>query len=358
MSGHCDETLLITGLPGFRAQKLCAHLLLAEPDASLIALVRDTEMGAASEFREALAPAERERLRIQAGDPFFLDYGLSGPSYLELARSVDRVYHFASVLESSAGELGASSNLAGARELIEFSRCCSRLRGAVVLSSAFVSGARSGVILEEELAAGQRFRGAVDESLALVEQMLERHPELPALVLRPTQIVGDSRTGQIDRVEWPYPLIAWVVGGPDEISLALPRAQAALQVVPIDFVLRAAHHLASDAGNYGRRYHLVDERPPTIEEFVVLLAEHCNKRISPGLNVLTRGLSSNLRLISDSMRSLFDVQGADATYDAKNARALSDSGIVCPPLESYLPALVEFARRELFSTDKESGRAR
>jgi thioester reductase-like protein len=346
VAGHGGETLLVTGFPAFPARRLVEQLLASEPDASLITLVRPADEPAAEAFANGLELAARERLRTRIADPCALDFGLSGPAYLELTRSVDRVYHFASRFEASAGEAGASQNLAAARELIEFARASSRLRGTVLLSSAFVSGLRSGVVLETELNAGQRFHGPVEESLATVEAMLERHPELPALIVRPTQIVGDAQSGEIEQPEWPYPLIAWVVNGPAEISLALPRAQAAVQIVPIDFVLRATQRLAQDASHYGRRYHLVDEHPPTLEELVVLLAEQCNKRIAPAANAFARGLGS-LRLLSDSMRALFEAPGADARYDDAQARAaLADSGLVCPPLESYLPALVDFVNRE------------
>jgi thioester reductase-like protein len=325
---------------------LVEQLLASEPEASLIALVRAADEPAAAAFTNDLALGERDRLRALVADPCALDFGLSGAGYLELTRSVDRVYHFASRLEASAGEAGASANLAAARELVEFARASARLRGAVLLSSAFVSGLRSGVVLETELSAGQRFRGPIEESLATVEAMLERHPEVPALIVRPTQIVGDSQRGELERREWPYPLIAWVANGPEEISLALPRAHGALQIVPIDFVLRATQQLAQDAKNYGRRYHLVDDHPPTLEEFVVLLAEKCNKRIAPAPNALARGIGS-LRLLSDNRRSLFDVPGADARYDDQQARAaLAKSGILCPPVETYLPALVDFVNRE------------
>jgi nucleoside-diphosphate-sugar epimerase len=150
--------------------------------------------------------------------------------------------------------------------------------------------------------------------------------------------------------------MAWVANGPEEIALALPRAHAHVQVVPIDFVVETTHRLAQDPRCYGRRFHLVDEQPPTVEELVVLLAEHCNKRTAPALNALTRGLvSANFRLISDSVRSVFDVQGAEAEYDSSEAQAaLAASGLRCPPLESYLPRLLEFARRELFGSQSEA----
>ncbi len=68
----------------------------------------------------------------------------------------------------------------------------------MLLSSVSVCGTRTGLIREAELKAGQTFRRRLDESLATVEAMCERRTNVPQIVLRPTQIVGDSRTGEID----------------------------------------------------------------------------------------------------------------------------------------------------------------
>ncbi len=152
------ETLLVTGFPGFHARKLALHLLAVEPEVKLVLLCRPSDSERSAECLSRLEPTERARVREVLGDPAALDFGLSGAEYLALARSVQRVYHFASVLEAKRRTEAAEYNLACAREVLEFAQAAPELRGLILLSSVTVCGTRTGVILEDELRTGQTFR--------------------------------------------------------------------------------------------------------------------------------------------------------------------------------------------------------
>ena len=142
------------------------------------------------------------------------------------------------------------------------------------------------------------------------------------------------------------------------------RPDVAVQIVPIDFVVRAAHYLGSRSAAYGKRYHLVDPEPPTLKEFLHSAAQASGKRLSATFNAgaLTRGLvaSPSLRLLSQGARGLLDLFAASPRFDARNAEAaLSGSGIECPPVADYLVPLLEraragFAAHEVDPVDLES----
>jgi len=344
------ETLLVTGYPGFHARKLVQHLVAVEPEANLIVLCRVSDRERSSEFRARLGASERARVRELIADPAALDFGLSGGEYLALARSVQRIYHFASALEGKRRTEAAAYNIACAREILEFAQVVRELRGLILLSSVTVSGTRTGLILEDELRSGQTFRRRLDESLATVEAMFERRGELPQMVLRPSQIVGDSATGEIDNPGFPYPWLAFVARGPDELVVPVPhRPEAPVQIVPIDFVVRAAHFLGTRPEAYGKRYHLVDPAPPTLKEFLQLSAEACGKRLAENFNpsAFTRGLAAKpgLRMLTQGARGLIDLFVGSPTFDSRNAEhALLAGGITCPPVASYLSTLLERAR--------------
>jgi len=344
------ETLLITGFPGFHARKLALHLLAAEPSATLVLLCRASDRERSAECLGRLEPSERARVRELIADPAALDFGLSGAEYLALAHSVQRVYHFASVLEAKRRTEAASHNIASAREILEFAQAAPQLRGLVLLSSVTVCGTRTGVILEEELSAGQTFRRRLDESLATVEAMFARCGQVPQIVLRPSQIVGDSQSGEIDNPGFPYPWLAFVERGPSELVVPVPhRPEAPVQIVPIDFVVRAAHFLGARPDAYGKRYHLVDPQPPTLKEFLQLAAEACGKHLAESFNpgAFTRGLAAKpgLRMLTQGARGLIDLFVGSPSFDARNAdHVLGEGGIRCPPVASYLNSLLERAR--------------
>ena len=345
-----SETLLVTGFPGFYARKLCQHLLAAEPELRLVLLRRASDAERSRECLKQLDASARERVSELEGDPAALDFGLSGAEYLRLAAAVQRVFHFASVLEAKRAGEAAAHNIACARELLEFAKAAPGLRGLVLLSSVVVCGSRTGQVREDELNEGQTFRGRLSESLATVEAMCARRTNLPQLVLRPGQIVGDSRTGEIDSPGFPYPWLAFVARGPKELVVPVPhRPEAPVQVVPIDFVVRAAHFLGARPEAYGKRYHLVDKEPLTLKAFLQLAAQASGKHLAEGFNAgaFTRGLAAKpgLRLLSQGARGLFDLFAGSPHFDARNAdQLLGEGGIVCPPVASYLETLLERAR--------------
>jgi thioester reductase-like protein len=345
------ETLLITGFPSFYARKLAFHLLEVEPALSLVLLRRASDAERSAALLSELDAASRARVSELEGDPDALDFGLSGVEYLRLAASVQRIYHFASVLEGrrKTADL-AAYNVACAREVLAFAKAAPALRGLVLLSSVKVAGTRTGVILESELHADQSFRGRLDESLATVELMFERHPSLPVVVLRTSQIVGDSRTGELENPGFPYPWLVFIERGPSELIVPVPhRPEAPVQIVPIDFVVRAAHALGMQENTPRKRYHLVDPSPPTLKEFLQMAALASGKRLADSFNAgaFTRGLVANpgLRLLSQSARGLLDLFAAAPLFDASNAlAALTASGVRCPPVSSYLTSLLDRAR--------------
>jgi thioester reductase-like protein len=344
------EALLITGFPGFHARRLAFHLLDAEPQAKLVLLRRASDAERSAEYLVRLAPEARARVTELEGDPASLDFGLSGRDYLSLAQSVQRVFHFANVLEAKRRGEAAAQNIACGRELLEFAQAAPTLRGLVLLSSVTVCGTRTGPIRESELNEGQTFRRRLDESLATVEAMFARRLSQPLIVLRPTQIVGDSRTGEIDSPGFPYPWLAFIDRGPDELIVPVPhRPDAPVQIVPIDFVVRAAHYLATQPEAYGKRYHLVDPRPLPLKEFLQLAAQASGKRLADNFNpgAFTRGLAAKpgLRLLSQGARGLLDLFAGSPQFDVENAdSALGQGGIFCPPVPSYLSTLLARAR--------------
>jgi thioester reductase-like protein len=348
---HAGETLLVTGFPGFHARKLCAYLLEQEPEARLIVLRRAVDAERSAELLSQLSEQNRARVTLLEGDPAALDFGLSGREYRALTASIQRVYHFASVLEARRKKTElASYNVACAREVLAFAAAGQALRGVVLLSTVAVCGTRTGIIREDELAQGQTFQSRLEESLATVELMFARHPNLPVVVLRPSQIVGDSQTGELESPGFPYPWLVFIDRGPSELIVPVPhRPDAPVQIVPIDFVLRAAHFLGARQSAYGQRYHLVDPQPPTLKEFLHMAAQASGKRLAENFSAgaFTRGLVANqgLRLLAQGARGLFDLFAPAPQFDTTNAaRALAEGNVQCPPVASYLSSLFERAR--------------
>jgi thioester reductase-like protein len=339
--------LLVTGFPGLRARRLVRAALDAQPGLCLTALVHPRRLPSAEQAISALGAADR--IRLLAGDPTAIDFGLGRFDYLELAGSIRSVHHVYQVLDLAAPREAAEAvNVGGAREIIELSRAARALERVVHHSSVFVSGDRTGLVMEHDLHANQSFGSPVAASLALAEAMLRRHPEVPLTVVRSGQVVGDSVTGVVDRLDGVYPLLVFLQSAPSDVALPMPPAQTLetpLYLVPVDYVARAAFFLGGLAETRGQTLHLLDPQPLSTRRFLELSAEHFGKRLSPGFNAgaLGRSLFKNpaTGLLGQKLRALGELVMRDVSYDDAVARRhLEGSGSVCPPLESYLGVLL------------------
>ena len=349
-----DEVTLVTGFPNFRARKMVEYLLVVEPRSLFYLIVRDKFAKDAAKIIAALPKAHRERVVIIEGDAAAMDLGLSGAEYRTLGAEIDRVHHLAQITYPGVPrDTTEQTNIGAIREVVELGRCCTNVRSIVVHSSALVSGNREGLVLEDELNRGQSFRSHVEESLARAERLARKASPLPIVVLRPTLIVGDSATGEIERFDGPYLLILVIVTSPQDFPVPLPtRGDALLHLVPIDYVVRAAHHIGRQPGAVGRTFHLADPRPLTVRRVFELVAQSGGKRLPGGFipTQLTKALLSapGLGLFAKSPRAFVDTLATPVRYDTRNTdEILAPTPIRCPPFESYVDALVSYVRKRV-----------
>jgi len=352
--GH-DEVYLVTGFPSFRAREMVECLVEAEPRALLYLIVRLKFAREAEASLARLDKKQRERIVVLEGDAAAMDMGLSGKEYRELASRVDRVHHVAQVTYPAvSSEMAESVNIGAMREVVELGRSCQHLKCIVVHSSAMVSGNRTGLVLEDELNAGQSFRTPVEETLARAERFARTSMrDLPIAVVRPTQIVGDSRTGEVDRFDGPYLLILLIVSSPQDFPVLLPtRGDAPMHLVPIDYVVRAAHIIGKHPEAPGRTFHIADSRPLTVRRVFELVARSGGKRLPSGFipSNVTRALlkTPGLNVVSRSPRAFLDLIATAVRYDTRSTEEiLRGSGLSCPPFESYVDELVAFVKRRV-----------
>src|SRR5512141_1852195 len=190
-----DRVQLVTGYPGFIGKRLVRRLVeeARGGPGRLVLLVQAKHSRAA---REDLATLGAERVEVVEGDVEQMHLGLSGVEFKALAREVTDVWHLAarSQLAASRDEL-RRVNVEGTRNVLDLAAAARRLRRLNHFSTAYVSGDRVGVILEDELAVGQRFHNPYEETKYQAELLVRRaQSALPATIVRPSIVVGDSRT--------------------------------------------------------------------------------------------------------------------------------------------------------------------
>lgn len=346
-----DEAVLLTGFPSLLARAVCSEILRSDARARVVAVVRPKAVAEASGHLALLPAGQAGRVRLVEGDAAAIDLGLSGSEFKALAAEVTRIHHCAQVTYMGADRRTAERvNVGGAREAIEFAVSCKNLECLVVHSTAHVAGNRRGNVLEEDLKAGQSFRSVIEETKGRAEKLArEAMGRVPIAVVRPSTVVGDSRTGEVDRFDGPYLLFLLVVTSPSDLPLPLPgRGDELLNLVPIDWVARAAVAIGRDARAVGRTFHLVDAEPLAARRVFELVARAGGRRGPRGsfpANIAKALLRTpGLDRIVKSPRVFIETLTTDVRYDARQADELLGSlGVEpCPPLETYVDKLVSY----------------
>ncbi len=342
---------LVTGYPGFIGKRLVRRLTedALRGSGRVILLVQPKNAAAA---RQDLGALGAEVAEVVEGDVEQMHLGLSGAEWKAFAREVTDVWHLAARtwLGASRVEL-RRVNLEGTRNVLELARAARDLSRLNHFSTAYVSGDRVGVILEDELAMGQRFHNAYEETKYQAELLVRRaQADLPATIYRPSIVVGDSRTGEIDRFEGPYALAILLVASPLAVPLPLPGdAVAPLNVVPVDFVADAAIAIGANPAAAGRTVHLVDPAPLSARRVYEMIAARAGKKL-PVASVPARAVQALLQLpllerLARGHSPAIEYVNHLAIYNCRNLLELLDgTSIRCPPIASYLDRLIEFVK--------------
>src|ERR1044071_6774720 len=294
-----------------------------------------------------------ERFRVLEGDITREDLGLSAPD-LELAKSEATVlFHLAAVYDLAvAREVGVRVNVEGTRNVNRFALSLPKLKRYHYVSTCYVAGRRTGLILETELRHDAGFRNFYEETKYLAELEVEAlKSELPVTIHRPSVVCGDSLTGETAKYDGVYYLINYLRMWPGALSLAnIGNRDVRLNVVPVDFVVEAMAALSADDASAGETVQLADPDPLTTEELFDIISRNLAGRESlvtlPAPVVRT---TLNLPLnekVTGLPRTGVPYFFLKQTYDTARATALlAPRGVCCPRFPDYVPNLIDFVER-------------
>jgi thioester reductase-like protein len=339
-----EGTLLLTGATGFVGMELLARVL-EQTRFDVVALVRAADDRAAQaridELLETLvAPGvrpHRGRVRALAADLESPGLGLSPLVSERLAGSITAAVHCAASISFTLPlDEARRINVEGTREVVALaSRAHARgnLERFVHVSTAYVAGDRTGVVSEHDGNVGQTFRNTYEQTKLEAEQVVA-DSGLPAAIVRPSVIVGDSTTGWTQAFNVIYwPLQAFARG----LFPIVPGDPAAsLDIVPVDTVADALLELLRGPV-LGGAFHIVagDEAPSNAE--LATMAADAFDADPPAF--VGPGEDENAEKLAGALVPYFSVR---CTFDARRARDLL--GATPPPLSQYFPSLLRYAR--------------
>jgi len=358
----------VTGATGFIGHNLVQRLL--QRDGTVYALVRAGSRGRLEELRTSLGPNGARVVPI-SGDLALPGLGVSEEDLLTLRGDVDHFFHLAAIYDMTAGaEAQEIANVEGTRHAVE-------LAGAIEagcfhqVSSIAAAGLYRGVWTEDMFDEAERldthpyFR-TKHESERVVREECRR----PWRVYRPGVVVGDSRTGEIDKIDGPYYFFKLLQRARKLLPGWLPLfgvEGGEINIVPVDFVADAIDYIAHEPGLDGRAFHLTDPSPKSAGEVINLFAHAANApqavlRLEPGVtDPATSLMRSGLRYLPPAKRLLkaglgelgipagvLNYVSYPTHFDSTGTQeVLEGSGISVPPLESYADRVWDYWERNL-----------
>lgn len=163
------------------------------------------------------------------------------------------------------------SNAGGTRNVVEF------LSGRGVplyhVSTAYVAGARGGLVREHELDDRHGFTNAYEHSKWHAESAVRRAFDagrLQGAVLRPGVITGSAADGTIADFQNIYGFLRIVhlaqsrAGARDSVVRLDGAATTPCNLVPVDWASKAVWHIIENEGGSGQAYHLADAGGATL----------------------------------------------------------------------------------------------
>jgi len=372
-----DPTVLFTGFPGFLGSALLERVLdrgdgpvaclvqpeyLEEARGRARAIVsgrdgdRDESGSAGSDRNEAGSDGSDRAVHLYSGDITEPDLGLGGALDDDGSlSSVREIYHLAAVYDLGVDPaLAEAVNVRGTEHVLDAAERLDVDRFHYV-STCYVSGRYDGVFTETDLREGQSFNNHYEATkhraeVAVRERMAKG---FPAIVYRPSIVVGDSRTGETDKLDGPYNLLRLLLAQPRALSvlLGLPNSgRTEMNVVPRDFVVDAMAALSDHEGAVGETYQLCDPDPLCVPEFVDALADAAGHRVVtlPTTKRVARGGSRLLAgagiRVDPATLDYLDHPTRYRCPETTRALAECDAEVSVPSVGSYADALVRFAR--------------
>jgi NAD(P)-dependent dehydrogenase (short-subunit alcohol dehydrogenase family) len=250
----------VTGATGFIGKRL-VQKLLARRGAVVYFLVRPGSEDKVNGLLKHWGVSKTRAIAV-SGDLTAPKLGVSADMIKLLKGQIDAVYHLAAVYDLAAdADTQVQVNIEGTRHMVEFAKAVQA--GHVHhVSSIAAAGLYEGVFREDMFEEAEGLDHPYFMTKHESEKIVRTECKLPWTVYRPAMVVGDSTTGEMDKIDGPYYFFKLIqrlrqILPPWMPSVGLEGGR--INIVPVDFVVNALDHISH--GKHliaGKCFHLVD----------------------------------------------------------------------------------------------------
>jgi len=358
----------VTGATGFIGKRLVKKLLQRK-GAVVHFLIRKESESKVAGLREFWG-ASAARVQPVFGDLTSKKLGISAEAVKALKGKVEHFYHLAAVYDLDADEESQIAvNIEGTRNTVELARAIDAGHFHHV-SSIAAAGLYEGVFREDMFEEAENYEHPYFMTKHESEKIVRKECKVPWSVYRPAMVVGDSTTGEMDKIDGPYYFFKLIqrmrqLLPPWMPSIGLEGGR--VNIVPVDFVVDALDLISHKAGIEKKCYHLVDPVGYRVGDVLDIFSKAAH---APKMNLfvnaalfgfiprsITKGLMAlaPVRRIRSAVMKDLGVPADMMTFvnyptrfDCRDTLAmLKGSGIACPNLKDYAWRLWDYWERHL-----------
>ena len=361
-------THFVTGATGFIGKRLVKKIL-ARKGTTVYFLMRDVSVEKVAALLAYWGADESRAIAVQ-GDIAQAGLGIKPAERKKFDGKIKNFFHLAAVYDLKAdAQTQALVNVDGTRHVVQFANA---IKAGCFhhVSSIAAAGMYEGVFREDMFDEAEGLENPYFATKHESERIVRKEFKGAIRVYRPGLVVGDSKSGEMDKVDGPYYFFKLIQKLREALPSWVPMVGiegGRINIVPVDYVVDAMDHIGHSKGLDGRCFHLVDPEPMRVGDVLNTFAEAAHaplmsirvnaallgfipKSIKKGLMALTpvrrvrNAVMKDLGLPDDMMQFV----NYPTRFDQRETEAaLKGSGISCPRLKDYAWVIWDYWERNL-----------
>lgn len=358
----------VTGATGFIGKRLVKKLL-ARRGSTVHFLVREESRDKVASLLAAWGVSEA-RAKPVYGDLGKPMLGVGKAAIKELTGRIDHFFHLAAVYDLKAdADSQIVANIEGTRNAVALANA---IKAGIFqhCSSIAAAGLYEGVFREDMFEEAENLDHPYFATKHDSEKIVRQEVKGAWRVYRPALVVGDSKTGEMDKIDGPYYFFKLIQRLRGMLPPWMPTVGiegGRINIVPVDFVVDAMDHIAHAKDQDGKAFHLVDPTPNRVGDVLNTFAKAAHApqmslRVNAALlgfipNSVKKGLLAltPVRRIKNAVMKdlglpddMLQFVNYPTRFDCRETTALlKGTGIECPRLEDYAYRLWDYWERNL-----------
>ena len=358
----------VTGATGFIGKRLVKKLL-ERKGAVVHFLIRKESADKVADLRSFWGVGPARAIPV-FGDLTAKKLGVSADDVKKLKGQIDHFYHLAAVYDLSADEeTQVAVNIEGTRNTVDLVKAIDAGHFHHV-SSIAAAGLYEGVFREDMFEEAEGLDHPYFQTKHESEKIVRQDCKVPWTVYRPAMVVGDSTTGEMDKIDGPYYFFKLIQRLRQLLPPWMPTVGlegGRVNIVPVDFVVNALNVISHQKDITKKCYHLVDPVGYRVGDVLDIFSRAAH---APRMNLFVNAalLGFIPKSVKKSLMALAPVRRVrnavmkdlglpedmltfvnyPTRFDCRETlAALKGSGVTCPNLKDYAWRLWDYWERNL-----------